>query len=404
MKWYLVVDDIGAALLLTVNIPLIEPGGPGVSADYVHGFERFNLQNVSRPGGIGPCGLADDLGRLEENGRGNREPERLSGLEIDDQLELCRLLHRQVGGLGTLEDLVHIRGRASPLVQQARPIAEKAASLHKRPTLYLVHGRQAARGREFCEPSAVLNEYGVPQDEERTRVCPGHRREGAVKRVGTARLLEVQLDAQRLGRHLRRPHIEGDDWIGGIPEDGHAGDGGKHFPEDLQVFPDEFGAHDGQSGDVATGPGEAGDEAAPHRIANAHHDDRDRRGRVLGGQRRWRIRHQQDVHREPDQLGREGREPLVLPCRPAVLQDEVLAFDIAERAHPLQERLPIWGASWSWGSISKHTDPVHVRWLLRLRCDRRREDDESERCDEPDGIEPHGALLLSTLGPQKPQE
>ena len=28
MKWYLVVDDIGAAPLLTVNFPLIEPGGP----------------------------------------------------------------------------------------------------------------------------------------------------------------------------------------------------------------------------------------------------------------------------------------------------------------------------------------------------------------------------------------
>jgi hypothetical protein len=38
----------------------------GVSADYVHGFERFNVQNVSRPGGIEPCGSADDLGGLEE--------------------------------------------------------------------------------------------------------------------------------------------------------------------------------------------------------------------------------------------------------------------------------------------------------------------------------------------------
>jgi hypothetical protein len=28
MKWYLVVDDIGAALLLTVNFPPIAPGGP----------------------------------------------------------------------------------------------------------------------------------------------------------------------------------------------------------------------------------------------------------------------------------------------------------------------------------------------------------------------------------------
>jgi hypothetical protein len=28
MKWYLVVDDIGAALLRTVNFPRIAPGGP----------------------------------------------------------------------------------------------------------------------------------------------------------------------------------------------------------------------------------------------------------------------------------------------------------------------------------------------------------------------------------------
>src|SRR5262249_24407639 len=51
----------------------------------------------------------------------------------------------------------------------------------------------------------------------------------------------------------------------------------------------------------------------------------------------------------------------------------------------------------------KITDPVHVCWPLRLDGERRREDDESKRCDEPEGIEPHRALLLSTLGPQKPQ-
>jgi hypothetical protein len=79
----------------------------------------------------------------------------------------------------------------------------------------------------------------------------------------------------------------------------------------------------------------------------------------------------------------------------------VLAFDVAERAHPLQERLHK-GIS-SWGRSKKHTDPVHVRWRLRLGGERRRENDESKRCDEPDGRALHGALLLSTLGPQKPQ-
>ena len=36
-------------------------------------------------------------------------------------------------------------------------------------------------------------------------VRPGYGREGAVKRVGTARLHAVQLDAQPLGRHVRHP-------------------------------------------------------------------------------------------------------------------------------------------------------------------------------------------------------
>jgi hypothetical protein len=35
----------------------------------------------------------------------HREAERFRGLEIDDQLELGRLLDRQIGRLGALEDL-----------------------------------------------------------------------------------------------------------------------------------------------------------------------------------------------------------------------------------------------------------------------------------------------------------
>jgi hypothetical protein len=76
-------------------------------------------------------------------------------------------------------------------------------------------------------------------------VRTGHGREGAVKRVGTARLHEVHLDTQLLGRHVRRPHLEGAGWIGGIPEDGHAGDGGEHVLEELQLFPDKFGGQGG---------------------------------------------------------------------------------------------------------------------------------------------------------------
>src|SRR5215475_5319785 len=55
-------------------------------------------------------GSTDHFSRLEEDGRGNGEAERLGGLEVDNQLELRGLLHRQVGRLGALEDFVHVIG------------------------------------------------------------------------------------------------------------------------------------------------------------------------------------------------------------------------------------------------------------------------------------------------------
>src|SRR5437870_3182989 len=145
-----------------------------------------------------PCGRpsswltssANHLVRLEEHRRGNGAAKGLGSLQVDDQLKFRGLLHGQVGGFGTFEDLVHIGGGTPLEVRCARRIGHEATGLHKWP--YLVHGRQVACGREFGEPSTVLKEYGVPQDKERTRVRIGHGCEGAVKRLGTTRLHAVQ--------------------------------------------------------------------------------------------------------------------------------------------------------------------------------------------------------------------
>ena len=58
---------------------------------------------------------------------GTVEAERLGGLEVDDQLELGRRLHRQVGRLLALEDAVDVAGRAPVLVDKIRPIGDQAA-------------------------------------------------------------------------------------------------------------------------------------------------------------------------------------------------------------------------------------------------------------------------------------
>ncbi len=64
--------------------------------------------------------------RAHQQRRRNRQPQRLRDFEVDHQLQLRGLLHGEVGGLGALEDLVHmdrgtaiVRGLQRPIVRQA---------------------------------------------------------------------------------------------------------------------------------------------------------------------------------------------------------------------------------------------------------------------------------------------
>src|SRR5439155_22135231 len=55
----------------------------------------------------------NDLIRPQQERWRDREAERLRGLHIEDQLELRRLLDREVGGLGALENAIRVHGRPS---------------------------------------------------------------------------------------------------------------------------------------------------------------------------------------------------------------------------------------------------------------------------------------------------
>jgi len=56
----------------------------------------------------------DQLVRARQHVGRNRHADLLGGLEIDEELELRRLLHWQIGGLGSLQDLVHKVSGAPP--------------------------------------------------------------------------------------------------------------------------------------------------------------------------------------------------------------------------------------------------------------------------------------------------
>src|SRR5262245_16219304 len=75
--------------------------------------------------------LLDNLVGSREHRRWDRQAEGLGGLEIDHQLERCRLLNREVGGLGAFEDLVDVISRAAKHVRKTGRVGYQAACVHE---------------------------------------------------------------------------------------------------------------------------------------------------------------------------------------------------------------------------------------------------------------------------------
>src|SRR5882724_8739554 len=69
----------------------------------------------------------DDLVDAGEDRGRDRQPEGFGGVEIDDQLKPGRLLDRQIGGLGALEDLSGVDADLTNRVGEARAIADQTA-------------------------------------------------------------------------------------------------------------------------------------------------------------------------------------------------------------------------------------------------------------------------------------
>src|SRR4029077_944473 len=75
--------------------------------------------------------LFDHLIRSRQHVRWNRQADLLGGFQIDDELELRRLLDRQIFRLGAFQDLVDVSGRAPVEISDQGTVSHQATLLGK---------------------------------------------------------------------------------------------------------------------------------------------------------------------------------------------------------------------------------------------------------------------------------
>src|SRR5712691_3561428 len=96
------------------------------------------------------AGSPPHLVRQHEEVRGEGELKCLGGFEVEHQLVLRGLLHGEVGGLRTLQDLVHVGGGTTPTLRKVWLVVHETTGF-RIPHL-AGHCWQAARQRPLCEP------------------------------------------------------------------------------------------------------------------------------------------------------------------------------------------------------------------------------------------------------------
>src|SRR5437588_9919008 len=165
--------------------------------------------------------------------------------------------------------------------------------------------------------------------------------------------------------------------VGCIPENRPSRQPGHHFLEQLQTFCAELRIEDRSSGNIAAWVSRAGDEPGSHGINSGRVDDRDGRGRVLGGQGRGRCDDYDDVNLQSNHLGCKLLESLhVALCIPA-LNDEVLPLLVPELPEALEQRVIKY-----FMSVRDEPDPPNPARRLRTPGERPRNCRAAEKQNE----------------------
>src|SRR5262249_42036692 len=119
---------------------------------------------------------------------------------------------------------------------------------------------------------------------------------------------------------------------GRVVENHHTAKFRNHFFEQLQPLPKQFSGKICDAGHISAGMGKTLNKAGLDRIGpSSRHDDGNRLGRILCTLNELvRSCYHNNVHLETNQLVSKDSVPIRLPRRIAILEHDVLAFEVAK--------------------------------------------------------------------------
>src|SRR5215471_9959368 len=253
---------------------------------------------------------------------------RLRALEIDDKFELDRLMDRQIGRLGTFENLPGIDAYLAVAVCNVDSVTHQSA--RNRIVAKLVHRRQLELRSQRYDPIAPCTEERIGADEQCISMLLDERPKRRFQLPIVSRLGDFDRPIDGACRILNLSRLGFGSLIVWIDQHTNKGCIGHQFVQQPEPLCLRYRSQEADPRGIATGAVKTRDQTNLDWITTNGEHNRNRRSRSLGSKcRRFASCRGEDRHATPNEISRQRWKAIILALGPSVLYRHVLALDVA---------------------------------------------------------------------------